>query len=76
MEHSYSNCQAKTEIDNLKIWQTSQNGHLRSIDRNVGELATAEAKRSGAEGMLKWLIGVVGFSGVAALASLIANIVR
>ncbi|MBN1320728.1 MAG: hypothetical protein JXA87_07805 [Thermoleophilia bacterium] len=74
MPHEYDDCPAKAEVDNLKRWQKDQNGELRRLADAVGELCNHEARRAGAEGMLKWLIGIVGFSGIAALASLLVNV--
>jgi len=76
MVHEYVDCPAKPEIENLKTWQENQNGQLRRLADGVQSLCEHEARRSGAEGMLKWMIGVVGFSGVAALVSLIVNLAR
>jgi len=75
-EHSYATCQGKSEIDNLKRRSDTQNGHLADIADSLGELREAEARRSGGESMLKWILGFAGFSGVAALVSAILQIAR
>lgn len=75
MTPGYDDCQARVEIDSLKRWQGDQNGHLGRIDGALGELVVAEAKRTGAEGMLKWIIGIVGVSGLISIAGLIVGVV-
>ena len=59
----------------------AQNGTLGRLEIKIDALATrveqaalAEATRRGAEGMLKWIIGVVGFSGLMSLAGLLVGV--
>jgi len=70
----YQTCPARTEIENLKDWQGRQNGSLGRMADKMEELCEHEARRSGAEGMLKWIIGVVGFSGIASVVSVIVGL--
>jgi len=72
----YDSCRAKNEIENLKTWQQGQNNHLGHIDECLGDLREAEARRAGAEAMLKWILGFAGFSGLTALVSLILQLAR
>jgi hypothetical protein len=73
--HEYDNCTAYREIENLKRWQQDQNNKLGRLADGVQELCEHEARRAGAEGMLKWIIGVVGFSGVMSLVGVIVGLV-
>ena len=72
--HEYQDCPANTEIENLKNWQNAQNGHLRNIDSCLGDLVKAEARRAGAEAMLKWILGLVGFTGFVSIVSLLVGV--
>lgn len=70
------------EIENLKAWQKSQNGTLRRLEakvdkltENVDEVCRDNAYRSGGEHMLKWIIGLVGFTGIISIISLIVGVV-
>ena len=70
------------EIENLKAWQKSQNGTLRRLEakvdkltENVDEVCRDNAYRSGGEYMLKWIIGLVGFTGIISIISLIVGVV-
>lgn len=76
MAHEYTDCPAHGEIENLKRWQSDQNGSLRRLADSVQELCEHEAHRSGAEGMLKWIIGLVGFTGVVSIIGLIVGVVQ
>jgi len=71
---SYEICRAKPEIENLQRWQQSQNGHLEDIDKSLRRLCDEAARRRGAEGMLKWVIGIVGFTGVITLINLLGRV--
>ena len=71
---SYEICRAKPEIENLQRWQQSQNGHLEDIDHSLRQLCDEAAQRRGAEGMLKWVIGIVGFTGIIALINLFSGV--
>jgi len=71
---SYDICPAKPEIRNLVRWQQAQNGHLESIDRSLRHLCEEAAKRRGAEGMIKWVLGVVGITGVIAVLNLFKGV--
>ena len=70
------------EIENLKAWQKSQNGTLRRLEakvdkltENVDEVCRDNAYRSGGAHMLKWIIGLVGFTGIISIISLIVGVV-
>jgi len=82
-EHNAEECPNHFRVINLEKWQKDQNGTLGRLERKIDELGVKvqevcadNAYRRGGEHMLKWIIGVVGFSGVAALASLIVNLAR
>jgi hypothetical protein len=40
-EHNYGTCPAKAEIDNLKRWQTDQNGCARRIEDKLDHFIAA-----------------------------------
>lgn len=77
----YDHCPARNEIDNLKRWQQTQNGALlrmatsmESIDKRLDEVCNEASYRKGGEHMLKWIIGLVGFSGVASIVSIVVGL--
>ncbi len=74
--HEYDNCPAKIEILHLQNWETQQNNKLGKLTEAVQELCEHEARRAGAEGMLKWIIGLVGVSGLASIISVIVGVVK
>jgi hypothetical protein len=71
MTHEYKDCPARTEIDNLKRWQTDQNNKLGRLADGLQELCEHEARRAGAEGMLKWILGFAGAGTLISIISLI-----
>ena len=73
--HHFDVCPAKPEIDNLKRWQEDQNGKLGRLADGIEKLAEAETRRSTYEGLVKWVIGVAGFSGVVGIIDIIKGVI-
>jgi hypothetical protein len=73
-DHAWQDCPNTQRITDLERWQTAQNGHLRSIDACLGDLKEAEARRAGAEAMLKWILGFAGVGSITGIISLIVNL--
>lgn len=72
----YDQCPAKPEIDALKRWQKDQNHTLERLTLSVEKLCESDAYRRGGEHMLKWIIGMVGVTGLASIISLVLGVVR
>ncbi len=80
MEHNPETCPNHYEIENLKQWQKNQNGTLGRLEikmdkltERVEEVCRENSYRRGGEHMLKWIIGLVGFTGIVSIISLIVG---
>lgn len=75
-EHPWRDCPNTQRIRDLERWQTAQNGSLTRIESTLDQLQQAEARRAGAEAMLKWILSVAGLGWVTGLVGLVLNLTR
>jgi len=74
-------CPNHFRVLNLEKWQKDQNGSIGRVEKKlddlgvkVQDLCTDSAYRMGGEHMLKWIIGLSGVSGVAAVVGIILQV--
>lgn len=79
--HDPESCPNHFRVMNLEKWQKDQNGSLvrmatalEKMGEKVDSLQSAEDKRTGAEGMLKWILGFVGFGTLASVLGLLLQL--
>lgn len=76
-------CPNHFRVLNLEKWQKDQNGTLGRLERKVDgltekvdEVCSENSYRKGGEQMLKWIIGLVGFTGIVSIIGLIVGVVQ
>lgn len=79
--HDPETCPNHFRVMNLEKWQKDQNGSLErmataleKLNMKVDGLESREDKRAGAESMLKWILGFVGFGTIASILGLLLQI--
>ena len=60
INNNYDHCPGHSEIENLKEWQRTQNGTLKSIEKKVDRA-------------LYWMLGLMGSTLLMVLAALITG---
>lgn len=72
--HEWVDCPNTPKIANLEGWQERQDIRLDKNDNCLVALKAAEARRSGAESMLRWVLGFAITGAVSGVISLIVNL--
>ena len=73
-DHAWQDCPNTQRVENLEHWQERQDSHIEGHDSCLLQLKAAEARRAGAESMLKWVLGFAITGAVSGVVGLIVNL--